>query len=100
MKTQTTKKRLTIYDIKLATCFSSPHFFDRKTLKFFGQTMKDFKVRNIDGKTYIIAPMYDRQGRNVGTTSRRYEETGINCGVLHPLTEEEKRQVIGVKELI
>ena len=50
-------KRLTIYDIKY-TC-NDTYFFDRGSLKFFGQTMKSFSVRKINATQYrISAPMY------------------------------------------
>jgi hypothetical protein len=68
-------KKPTIYDIKRETEKTSPYFFSRKTLKFFGQTMKDFKVYTTeeDGKYLISSPMWDRfTGRNVGTTQRIY----------------------------
>ena len=44
---------MTIYQIKESTKESSPHFFDRKTLKFFGQTLKSFSVMK-DGNRYRI----------------------------------------------
>jgi len=28
-------------------------FFDRKTMRFFGDTMRSFGIRHLDGKTYI-----------------------------------------------
>lgn len=52
-------EKLTIYDIKYQTQETEPYFFDRKTLKFFGQTMKDFSVRKSPtGRIFIYAPMY------------------------------------------
>jgi hypothetical protein len=66
------EKRLTIYDIKTLTAQTSPYFFTTKTLKFFGQTMRSFKVyKQTDGRYLIMAPMVDRfTGRNMGTTKR------------------------------
>lgn len=53
------KGGMTISKIKMLTQETSPHFFDRKTLKFFGQTMRDFKVyKQPDGKYLITAPTY------------------------------------------
>lgn len=50
-------RKPTIYEIKRATAETSPYFFSRKTLKFFGQTMKSFKVtRCDDGRFLIYAP--------------------------------------------
>ena len=66
-------ERLTIYDIKQRTEATSPYYFTRKTLKFFGQRMKDFSVR-IEGDKYrISAPMIDRfTGRKVGVSERLF----------------------------
>ncbi len=48
---------MTIYEIKYRTAEKQPYFFSRDTLKFFGQTMKDFKVKKQkDGKYLITAP--------------------------------------------
>lgn len=45
----------TIYDIKYNT---TGNFFDRGTLRFFGQTMKDFKVKKSPSdRLYIYAPI-------------------------------------------
>ena len=47
---------MTIYEIKELTKETSPYFFDKKTMQFFGQTLKDFKVyKQKDGKYLIIA---------------------------------------------
>jgi len=64
----------TIYEIKRATKFKSPHFFDRDTLKFFGQTMKSFKVKKSPkGRIFIYAPIYDRYAEiRRGYTFRRF----------------------------
>lgn len=61
----TTNKRLTIYDIKYRTLESSPYFFDRKTLKFFGQTMRDFSVYKLDDNHYKISAPVRRNGKIV-----------------------------------
>mgnify|MGYP003133863465 FL=1 len=48
---------MTIYEIKERTKETSPYFFSRNTMKFFGQRMKDFKVyKQKDGRFKIIAP--------------------------------------------
>jgi len=52
---------MTIYEIKRRTEGTAPHFFSRQTMKFFGQTMRDFKVyKQQDGKFLIVAPMRER----------------------------------------
>lgn len=68
----TKQKRLTIYDIKYLTMDTAPHFFTRSTLKFWGQTLKDFSVyKEKDGRFYIVAPQVIG-GRTVGYTERYF----------------------------
>lgn len=51
---------MTIYEIKNRTQETSPYFFDRKTLKFFGQTMRSFSVKKqADGRFRVSAPLMD-----------------------------------------
>ena len=46
----------TIYDIKYMTIDTSPYFFTRDTLRFFGQTMRSFGVYNTDDDNkYLIS---------------------------------------------
>ena len=62
---------MTIYEIKRRTKETSPYFFSKDTLRFFGQRMKDFKVTKIDNDCYYInAPMYDFNGKYMGETDR------------------------------
>lgn len=68
-------KRVTIYDIKydLQKHDSTDHFFDRSSMKFFHQTLKDFSVKKIrDNLFYFSAPMRDFAGNVVGYSSRFY----------------------------
>jgi hypothetical protein len=52
-------KTPTIYEVKSKTGYYAPHFFDRETLKFFGQTMKSFKVQKSPAdRIFIYAPSY------------------------------------------
>jgi hypothetical protein len=47
---------MTIYDIKYRTQETNPYFFSTKTLKFFGQTLKSFRVyKQKSGKFLITA---------------------------------------------
>ena len=47
---------MTIYQIK-SNLENAPYFFETKTLKFFGQTLKSFKVQKLEnGNFYIYAP--------------------------------------------
>ena len=63
---------MTIYEIKSRTSKTSPYFFDRKSMKFFGQTMKSFKVvKQSDGRYLITAPSY-MDGRLMGETKRYF----------------------------
>ncbi len=47
---------MTIYEIKRLTRDTEPYFFSKDTMKFFGQTLKDFKVKKqTDGRYRISA---------------------------------------------
>jgi len=62
---------MTIYEIKQRTQATSPYFFSRDTLKFFGQTLRMFRVyKQPEGNYLITCPMYDRSGKKVGQTER------------------------------
>lgn len=75
---------MTIYEIKELTAKNEPYFFSHKTLKFFGQTLKSFKVtKEPDGRYRVSAPMRDSiTGKNMGTTVRYF----------NPLTNELERE--------
>lgn len=55
---------MNIYDIKRLVNrhdTNNPYFFKRKSMKFFGQTLKDFKIRKLeDGKRVIYARIHGR----------------------------------------
>jgi hypothetical protein len=42
-----------IYQIKELTKDTSPYFFSKDTLKGFGQRMSDFRVVEVNGRTFI-----------------------------------------------
>ena len=64
---------MTIYDIKYLTQETAPFYFTRKTMKFFNQTMKDFKVyKQEDGRYLITAPMRNYQGKVIGKSERYF----------------------------
>ena len=64
---------MTISEIKYLSEEKSPYFFSRDTLKFFHQTMRDFKVyKQKDGRFFITAPMRDHSGKVVGHTERYF----------------------------
>jgi len=81
---------MTIYEIKRRTEGTAPHFFSRQTMKFFGQTMRDFKVyKQKDGKFLIVAPMRERtrfSGSEIWTT------TGQTRRVFNPETNDLERE--------
>ena len=65
-------RQITIYDIARLTSETSPYFFHRETLKFFGQTMSSFKMyKQNDGRYLVTAPMVNG-GKQVGTTERYF----------------------------
>lgn len=61
--------RFTISDIKYFTEEKAPHYFSRKAMKFFRQTMKDFSVLHIDSRVFITAPI---NNNNIGITLREF----------------------------
>jgi hypothetical protein len=64
---------MTIYEIKRRTLEKHPYFFSRNTMRFFGQTLKDFSVRKLpDGRYRITAPIRHR-GCVVGVTERIFD---------------------------
>ena len=69
---------MTIYEIKERTQATAPYFFSPATLKFFGQTLKSFKVyKQADGKFLIIA----ESGKN-------WNEKHYTKRLFNPLTNE------------
>lgn len=74
---------MTIYQIKQATRVTAPHYFERSTMKFFGQRMRDFRVqKQADGRYKIAAQMRGRDGRNMGQSVRFF----------NPVTNELERE--------
>lgn len=64
---------MTIQQIKSLSSITAPNYFDKKTLKFFGQRMSDFKVKKqLDGRFLISAPMRNREGKVVGKSERYF----------------------------
>lgn len=61
---------MTIYDIK-RNVINAPYFFNRKSMKFFNQTLKDFKVYKLENNKFrLVAPIKDNKGQNFGKTER------------------------------
>jgi len=63
---------MTIYEIKRRTEETAPEFFTRQTLKFFGQTLKDFRVYKVDSKNYLITSPMRMRGKVIGHTRRLF----------------------------
>ena len=62
-----------IQEIKERTKKTSPYFFSRDTMKFFNQTLKDFKVKKLNDTEYLIyAPSY-WNGRLMGNSMRIFD---------------------------
>jgi len=69
-------RKPTIYEIKKLTKESAPYFFDKETMKFFNQRLKDFKVFSKDKDRFkISAPSYDYRGEYMGDTIRYFNPT-------------------------
>jgi hypothetical protein len=69
---------MTIYEIKRRTKETSPYYFDKKTMRFFGQRLKDFKVRQCrnNKNVYLLtAPSYDFNGNYMGDTQSYFDKT-------------------------
>jgi hypothetical protein len=64
---------MTISEIKRRTQETSPYFFSKDTMRFFGQTMRSFSVRKQDdGRYKISAPMRNSSGETMGETVRYF----------------------------
>ena len=82
---------MTIYEIKRRLEEKKPHFFSRQTMKFFGQTMRDFKVyKQKDGKFLMVAPIRQRT-RFSG--SEIWATIGETRRVFNPETNDIEREV-------
>lgn len=75
----TTTKTPTIYDIKYSITNES-HYFDRQSMRFFGQTLKDFTVKKSPaGRIFIYAPIKDKYTNKLtgGYSFREYAENKL-----------------------
>lgn len=89
---------LTIYDIKERISEKLPNYFSKSTMKFFGQTMRDFKVKKMpNGKYLIYAPMKDRSsGRTMGYTIRYFNPETNDLDRLSDVEEKEVEMKLGI----
>ena len=51
-------KRYTLAQIADAVTAAGSHYFERDTLRFFGQCRSSFKVRHVAGRVFVLAPSY------------------------------------------
>jgi argonaute-like protein implicated in RNA metabolism and viral defense len=63
---------MTIYEIKRRTQETAPYFFARATMKFFEQTLKDYKVYKVDNENYLITAPMRMRGKVIGHTRRLF----------------------------
>lgn len=61
---------MTIHDIKSLTLETNPYYFSRKTMKFFGQKMRDFRVAKMEDGSYRISAPIRMDGRVIGESVR------------------------------
>ena len=61
-----------IFKIRQLSKQTSPYFFTEKTLDFFGQTMRSFKVEKVGERYKISAPMIDQLDHVMGETVRYF----------------------------
>lgn len=85
--------KLTIADIAYHNESVGGHYFDRKTLKCFGQTRKGFSRKLLaDGRIYLEASRWDGK-RYMGLSQAIYDPaTGRICSL--PYDETEKQAII------
>ena len=83
---------MTIYEIKRRLEDTAPQYFSRESMKFFGQTMKDFRVyKQKDGKFLMVAPIRERT-RFSG--SEIWATTGQTRRVFNPATNKLEREIL------
>lgn len=83
---------MTIYEIKRRLEDTAPQYFSRESMKFFGQTMKDFRVyKRKDGKFLMVAPIRERT-RFSG--SEIWATTGQTRRVFNPATNKLEREIL------
>jgi hypothetical protein len=64
---------MNIYEIKEKTKDTEPYFFSKKTMKFFNQTLKDFKVKKQkDGRFKISADSWPVNSDLYGNKTIRF----------------------------
>ena len=73
---------MTIYEIKRrveAGATGNLYFFSRDTMKFFGQTLKDFSVAKLEEGKYLIIALIKSHGKVVpGVSTKRIFNANTN----------------------
>jgi hypothetical protein len=73
---------MTIYEIKRRTAETEPYFFSRASMRFFHQTLKDFKVYKINERFYLFEAPFGPREKRLGKTQYIFDsETDTVQGV-------------------
>lgn len=70
-------KTHTIYDIKYMTSGKLPYFFDRKSMKFFNQKMKDFHVNKTKHDDIFYIWAFSRLQHGTHMTERYFYKDNL-----------------------
>ena len=65
-------RKPTIYEVAELTSETSPYFFSKKSMKFFGQKMSSFKIYKQDDGRYLITAPVIMNGKEVSRTQRYF----------------------------
>lgn len=63
---------MTIYEIKRRTSETAPYFFSRQSMRFFGQTLRDFHVYKQSSGKYLIEASSGRNWKGHHVTRRLF----------------------------
>jgi hypothetical protein len=72
------KEIKTVYDLKRHVAATGSHYFDRSSMKFFGDTLKNFGIRKKtimnrrDRKTYLVWELYRKRPVKRGLKNSAY----------------------------
>ncbi len=81
---------MNIHDIKRAATAAGSPFFSRPTMQFFGDTMKMFGTRTIDGKVYVYRkPSQTR-------VPRFWDEIGLSINAMRTAWEFDSKRTFPV----
>ena len=75
--------KLTVAGIRAANLDAGHHFFDRETMRFFGDTVRSFATCEVDGKPGLrrVRPRRDRDGRSLGGVGDLYSFDAVTGDV-------------------